>query len=49
MSRAQARFNDAISSAGSAVGGLTIAIPVLGLVIAGLIVLAVRPRLAEYR
>jgi hypothetical protein len=47
--RAQARFEDAMSSAGSAVGGLTIAIPVLCLAIAGLVVLAVRPRLAEYR
>jgi hypothetical protein len=48
VTQSHGRFVDAMSSAG-AVNGLTIAIPILGLLSAALVILAVRPRLAEYR
>jgi hypothetical protein len=48
VTQSHGRFVDAMSSAG-AVNGLTIAIPILGLLGAALVILAVRPRLAEYR
>jgi hypothetical protein len=48
VTQSQGRFVDAMSSAG-ALNGLTIAIPILGLLSAALVILAVRPRLAEYR
>jgi hypothetical protein len=48
VTQSNGRFVDAMSAAG-AVNGLTIAIPILGLLCAALVVLAVRPRLAEYR
>jgi hypothetical protein len=48
VTQSHGRFVDAMSSAG-AVDGLTIAIPILGLLSAALVILAVRPRFAEYR
>lgn len=48
VTQSHGRFVDAMSSAG-ALNGLTIAIPILGLLSAALVILAVRPRLAEYR
>jgi hypothetical protein len=49
VTQSQGRFVAAMSSAGSAINGLTIAIPILALLSAALVLLAVRPRLAEYR
>jgi hypothetical protein len=48
VTRSHGGFVEAMSSAG-AINGLTIAIPILGLLSAALLILAVRPRLAEYR
>jgi hypothetical protein len=49
VTRSGGRFVDAMSSAAGAVNGLTIAIPILALLSAALVILAARPRLAEYR
>ena len=48
VTQSHGRFVDAMTSAG-AVNGLTIAIPILGLLSVALVIHAVRPRLAEYR
>lgn len=48
VTQSHGRFVDAMSSAGT-VNGLTIAIPILGLLSAALVIVAVRPRMAEYR
>jgi hypothetical protein len=48
VTQSNGRFVDAMSSAGAA-NGLTIAIPILGVLCAALVILAIRPRLGEYR
>ncbi|MHB8691324.1 MAG: hypothetical protein ACYDHH_08760 [Solirubrobacteraceae bacterium] len=49
ISDAQGRFDSASSAASSAVSGLVVGVIVLCLLGAGIVLLAVRPRLAEYR
>jgi hypothetical protein len=49
IANAQGRFDAASKAANSAVNGLLGGIIVLSLLLAGLVLLAVRPRLAEYR
>jgi hypothetical protein len=49
ISDAQGRFDSASKAAGSAVNGLLVGVIILSLLIAGLVLLAARPRLAEYR